>query len=223
MKKRLIEFLAYLDIGQNKFEEKVGLSIGYINKLKGDMKLNTINKIISTYPELNKDWLITGEGSMLKTSKFPNEAKIREISSDFTVAPLISQYAYAGYLAGYSDETYIENQPIYVASKKYTPGNYVAFEVSGDSMDDGTKRSICNGDVVLGRELYREHWNNRFRKDEVYIIVHNDEGICIKEIINHDIENGIIICHSWNPEHEDFKVYLKDILKIFYKKELRRS
>lgn len=67
MKKRLLEFLAYLGIGQNKFEEKVGLSIGYINKLSGDMKLNTINKIISTYPELDKEWLIAGKGAMLKS------------------------------------------------------------------------------------------------------------------------------------------------------------
>lgn len=66
MKKRLLFFLAYLGIGQNKFEEKVGLSIGYINKLKGDMKFNTINKIAIAYPELNTGWLLTGEGHMLK-------------------------------------------------------------------------------------------------------------------------------------------------------------
>jgi len=69
MKKRLFEFLAYLGIGQNKFEKNCGLSIGYINKLKGDMKLDTINKIISTYSELNKDWLMSGEGDMLKNEK----------------------------------------------------------------------------------------------------------------------------------------------------------
>jgi hypothetical protein len=66
MKDRLISFLEYLGIGQNKFESKVGLSIGYINKLKGDMKLSSIEKVVSSYPELNPDWLITGEGSMLK-------------------------------------------------------------------------------------------------------------------------------------------------------------
>jgi len=33
MKKRLIEFLAYLRIGQDKFEKSVGLSRGFVNKL----------------------------------------------------------------------------------------------------------------------------------------------------------------------------------------------
>jgi transcriptional regulator with XRE-family HTH domain len=65
MKKRLIEFLAYLGIGQTKFEEKVGISRGLINNIKGDISLGTVKKIISTYPELNKDWLLTGEGDML--------------------------------------------------------------------------------------------------------------------------------------------------------------
>jgi len=69
MKERLIEFLAYLGIGQNKFEEKVGLSIGYINKLKGDMKFKTLEKVTHSYPELNENWLKTGEGSMLNEEK----------------------------------------------------------------------------------------------------------------------------------------------------------
>ena len=69
MKERLLKFLAHLGVGQHKFEKSAGLSIGYINKLKGDMKLDTINKIISTYPELNKEWLMYGDGEMLNSEK----------------------------------------------------------------------------------------------------------------------------------------------------------
>ena len=65
MKKRLIEFLTYLGIGQNAFERKVGLSIGYINKCTENMKIDTINKITSSYPELRFDWLMNGRGEML--------------------------------------------------------------------------------------------------------------------------------------------------------------
>jgi hypothetical protein len=65
MKKRLIEFLAYLGIGQTKFEERVGLSRGLINNIKGDISLKTLKKIMITYPELNENWLKTGEGKML--------------------------------------------------------------------------------------------------------------------------------------------------------------
>jgi hypothetical protein len=69
MKERLIEFLAYLGIGQTKFEEKVGLSRGLINNIKGNISLNSLKKIEDAYPELNENWLKTGEGEMLKNNQ----------------------------------------------------------------------------------------------------------------------------------------------------------
>jgi hypothetical protein len=65
MKERLMEFLKYLKIGQNKFAESVGLSRGYVNNIGDNMTLKTVNKILQVYPMLNGDWLLTGEGEML--------------------------------------------------------------------------------------------------------------------------------------------------------------
>lgn len=67
MKERLIAFLAYLGIGQNKFEKNVGLSIGYVNKVGDSIREVILAKITAVYPELNVNWLKTGEGSMLKS------------------------------------------------------------------------------------------------------------------------------------------------------------
>ncbi|MCL6101017.1 MAG: hypothetical protein M1292_00780 [Bacteroidetes bacterium] len=65
MKKRLIEFLAYLKIGQDKFEKNVGLSRGFVNKVGDSIREKNLDKISSVYPELNISWLKTGNGSML--------------------------------------------------------------------------------------------------------------------------------------------------------------
>jgi len=65
MKKRLIAFLKYLGIGQDKFAKNVGLSRGYVNNIKDNMTMKTVDKILKAYPELNKGWLLTGEGEML--------------------------------------------------------------------------------------------------------------------------------------------------------------
>ncbi|HZK97815.1 MAG TPA: hypothetical protein VFC67_26670 [Prolixibacteraceae bacterium] len=83
MKKRLIEFLAYLRIGQDKFEKSVGLSRAFVNKLGDNTTLKTIDKISSVYPELNISWLKTGEGSMLKSNK---ENQVLETEEDFKKA-----------------------------------------------------------------------------------------------------------------------------------------
>jgi transcriptional regulator with XRE-family HTH domain len=65
MKERLIKFLKYLAIGQDKFAKSVGLSRGYVNNIKDNITMKTVDKILKAYPELNKSWLLTGEGEML--------------------------------------------------------------------------------------------------------------------------------------------------------------
>jgi hypothetical protein len=72
MKERLIEFLAYLSIGQTKFEENVGLSRGFVHRLNDNITLKTLKKIMESYPELNEEWLKTGEGEMLKPKIQPD-------------------------------------------------------------------------------------------------------------------------------------------------------
>lgn len=65
IKERLVTFLDYLRIGQNKFEANVGLSIGYVNKVKNSIGSEVIEKIANTYPELNISWLVMEKGTML--------------------------------------------------------------------------------------------------------------------------------------------------------------
>jgi len=65
MKERLMEFLKYLGVGQNKFAESVGLSRGYVNNIGDNITMKSVNKIVQVYPELNRNWLLTGEGEML--------------------------------------------------------------------------------------------------------------------------------------------------------------
>ena len=68
MKDRLVKFLAHLDVGQNKFEEKAGLPRGLINKMKDNLTVKTLLKIEKAHPEFNIDWFLTGKGEMLKAT-----------------------------------------------------------------------------------------------------------------------------------------------------------
>lgn len=66
-KDRLLEFLDYIKIGQNKFEANIGIANGYINNNKGSIGTKIIEKILDVYPELSIEWLITGKGDMIKS------------------------------------------------------------------------------------------------------------------------------------------------------------
>ena len=65
VRQRLIEYLEYKGIGRNKFEAMAGLSMGYITKLKNAPRPEKLVSILHAAPDLNKVWLLTGEGEMI--------------------------------------------------------------------------------------------------------------------------------------------------------------
>ncbi len=68
VKERLISYIAFLGIGQGRFEKECGLSNGYVNNIRKSITPEKLQQIALHYPQLNTGWLITGEGPMLKES-----------------------------------------------------------------------------------------------------------------------------------------------------------
>lgn len=134
--------------------------------------------------------------------------------------PLVEPFAYAGYLTGFMDAEFIEELPRHsMVVQKQHFGLYRGFRVKGSSMDNDRRHAICEGDVVAGRQIDKRYWSSKFHlhRFEDYVIVHND-GIVVKRIINHDVEKGIITCHSLNEDKEaypDFDLFLGDVIELY--------
>lgn len=62
---RIIEYLEYKGISKYKFYKETGLSNGFLDK-KGSIGADKCEIIFSHYPDLNLEWLITGQGEKLK-------------------------------------------------------------------------------------------------------------------------------------------------------------
>lgn len=137
-------------------------------------------------------------------------------------APLVPIKAHASYISEFQDIEFIselENTTWIVDT--LGRGNYRAFEVMNDSMDDDSKRSFPDGSYVLGRELQKHLWRNKLHIGGVrgfyyWVIVHK-QTIMIKEIVSHNVEKGIITCHSLNdsPEYQDFDLHLSDVIELY--------
>lgn len=69
IKDRLLEFVAYTKLSKRKFQEKIGVSNSYIQNISEGIGADVLNRITIQFPELNNVWLLTGEGSMLKTDQ----------------------------------------------------------------------------------------------------------------------------------------------------------
>lgn len=170
---------------------------------------------------IDEIWLLTDEKS--NNPKPENEASPIDEPIILRV-PLVSQYAQAGYLAGYADAAYMDSLPTipYIVDHEAL-GHYVAFEVKGDSMNDGTEDSILEGDRLLCREIQPHLWVSsklHFRKWD-FVIVHT-EGILVKRIIDHDVDNHTITIHSLNSMYPDKVINLADVKQIFNVIELQR-
>lgn len=226
---RIAQLVPLLSPNKNAFAKALGYSYNsmienIVGKRQSKPGYDFLNALMITFPQVNSTWLLTGEGEIISTGKKSN-AGLTNKSNEVTSAPLISQFAHAGYLRGYSDHEFMESQPVYISTRKYNSGNYVAFEIRGDSMKDGSHLSICDGDILLCRELPVEYWKEKLHTPKVFIIIHKTEGITCKEVTRHDTETGEITCHSWNqdPEYSDFKINLADVMQLFYLKEITRK
>lgn len=65
---RLQEFISSKGINISDFERFCGLSNGYVHKIKNSVGKRGLTDIQRVFPELNTDWLLTGEGEMLNPS-----------------------------------------------------------------------------------------------------------------------------------------------------------
>lgn len=63
--KRIKRYIESKKISVSSFERAAGLSNGYLNQLRNCPSATRLERIASAFPDLNKDWLLTGEGDMI--------------------------------------------------------------------------------------------------------------------------------------------------------------
>lgn len=65
LQERLKVFITSLDSSVLAFENKCGMAPGTVNKMSNKSRPKTLEKIHKQFPQLNMEWLQTGEGEML--------------------------------------------------------------------------------------------------------------------------------------------------------------
>lgn len=216
-----------LRLRQKDFGEKIGIKQAYLSEIESGKKPLTeelYNNIIEVFgmDKVSEHFISTNDSDII-ANKNTNEAV--PLNQNFIInVPLVNQYAQAGYICGFQDAAYIATLPtIPFIIDHEAKGNYVAFEVRGDSMNDGTEESYLEGDRLLCREIAPYLWAEsklHIRKWD-FVIVH-EGGILVKRIIDHDVENHTITIHSLNDMYPDRVIDLAEVKQIFNVIELQR-
>lgn len=244
---RLEMFIKEKGIDAQTLSTRLGVSFTMVWKFiynQAQPSFQVIENLLSAYPELSADWLMRGVGYMIKPAssnalplglshptedhegleiiKRENGTEFRYLGEEkyLMVTPLVDQFAYAGYTMGWSDHEYIEELPRHaIVVDRLHFGIYRSFIAKGDSMDNGKRGSIADGDILTGRRIDKRHWRNKLHlhKYQDYVI-HTVDGIMVKRIKAHDVNAGIITYESLNPDkklYPDAELSLSEVVELY--------
>lgn len=196
VKSRLLEFVAYTQMSKRKFQEKIGVSNSYIQNISESIGADVMNRISIQFPELNINWLLTGNGEMLKGTVENNTVSSLDKKE---TRPRIPYDAAAGTLTEAVEgitEYQCERLPIISAFPKYD----FTIRITGKSMEP----EYFAGDEVACLRVDEESF---LQWGRVHVL-DTTQGIIIKRIYD---DGDKIRCKSYNPEYPDFSIPKGDI------------
>ncbi len=194
-------------------------------------KSEILNKVLQ--PDGIHHKMVKQEQILKATDDFENKNgnKFIELPNGqyYMLMPLAEFNVQAGFLSAYQDADFLMDLSQHgILVDKPVQGRYVAFRVNGDSMDDASSNAITRNSIVSTRELQRHHWNGKLRyRDFPYWVIYTTQSKMplLKEIVDHNVEDGTITCHSLNdsPEFTDFTLHMNDIQALFYVIDVNRT
>ncbi|QSS96622.1 helix-turn-helix transcriptional regulator [Psychroflexus sp. ALD_RP9] len=199
IKKNILKYLDFKGITQYKFHKETGITRGILVQNNGMSEDNTL-RFLDYYKEVNPTWLLTGEGSMLKTSK-------AEPTVDKTGIPLLPLDAFAGL-----GDTAVDGVDFDTIEERYVVPLFEGIKIDfmlpvrGSSMYP----KYSSGDVVACRqvdELLYIQWN------KVYVIDTISQGVIMKRLKKSEHPENVI-CKSDNKDYDPFELPKDDIRNI---------
>lgn len=183
---RILEFVSAKGLSVAEFERLCGLSNGYVRKVKDSLGKRGLTDILRKFPELNSDWLLTGEGDMFLSQQS------NPIINYTTGVPYYNVDFIGGFDLVLNDPTI---NPEYLIDFKLYNEATCWCNVTGHSMEP----EIAHGDMIALKKIEDFSF---IPFGEVYAIVTTNEMRTIKRIgPATNPENYSLIPTNKSPEY----------------------
>ncbi len=212
------ELFKVLKINPNQLADAVGMkrAQGIYDILNPEKKVgiskNMADKICSKFSQINKAYLLTGEGKML------NEEDPERIEKEISISPSdIKEGEYSGALVYNIDGTCGVMERDMAFTRDNIVGSVNLPEINKESKiiranGDSMEPVIFDGDRVVLRQIH--NFDDIFY-GQIYLIL-LDEYRMIKYIRKYEPdEDNYIILRSRNKEYDDIKLHKSKIKKLF--------
>lgn len=201
VKERLQHFLKEEGISSSEFARKMGLSSAYVASMRKSMPVEKVEKLTQVFPQINRDWLLYGDGEMYRDMGNTN---INPHRLDLHMVPLIPTQAQAG-----SFEIYVKGVTEDECQRVYSPNKAakLAIRVNGDSMEP----RIHNGTILLIEKI----------NDKAFIpwgsplVLDTENGSIVKMLYPSEKGDEYLEARSYNPSYPPFQVPKESIFGIY--------
>lgn len=182
IKERVLQLAEIKGVAKEKFLESIDMTYGSFKGAakKGTLNSDAIDKLLTNYPDVNPDWLVTGRGEILRPSV---EVITPEPSKDVTI---LTNYNPSSALIPFYDVDFIAGTAFSTVEDRAAKPDYfmdipsfrgcTAFRAYSDSMES----LIRSGAILFGTKV--ESWFEHLEYGQVYGIVCTDGRKYLKYI-----------------------------------------
>ena len=182
---RIKEYIDFKGIPVSRFEKSIGMSnasFGKSLKSGGAIGTDKLENILTTYTDLSAEWLLTGEGRMLRGGNKDDKKEL----------PLLPFDAVAGFMANNIPDSFAFSEETYSVPEFTARGADFAIRVCGDSMQP----KYNNGDILACRKIDEMTF---FQWGKVYVM-DTRQGALVKKVFPDNNNPDNILCVSENKE-----------------------
>ncbi len=201
VKGRLLTYLKENRIPQTEFCKRLGVAPTYIGVIRKSIPAEKINRIASLYPNLNRDWLLYGEGEMYIQESADPRKLLQEAGY---LVPLLPVTAFAGNITAWSQSVNANECEKVISPVK---GVDFAIRISGDSMEP----DFHDGSIILIKRI----------DDKAFIpwghpmIVDSSNGVFFKDVFPSGRGKKYIEAQSLNHKYPPLEIPLDCIHGLY--------
>lgn len=201
VKQRLLQYLRYKNLSQSEFTATLGVSNSYIGAMRRSISDDKIRRIRDAYPDLSTDWLLYGDGDMLRDDI---DSIGRPERGNGNLIPLLPVDAFAGRLQDFSQGVGLRDCEMILSPVK---GADYAIRVSGDSMEP----KIHDGSTILIKRINEQAfipWGNS-------MVIDSENGVLVKDVFPSDDDPSCIEAKSINPRYPTLYIPRASIFGLY--------
>lgn len=213
VKDRLIGYLEYKGMTKSEFGRRIGVSSAFITSMRKSMQPDKIRAIKDKFPDLNTEWLLTGEGEMLNTPVESPKAE-QEFKPYFKepaniLVPLINVDSVGG----------MEGHNIEVADGQFVEALIPFPDARPDDWaihqsDESMAPAIPAGAILQIRQVI--DWQEYFGYGNVYVLWLTDDRRITKLVKKYEPDpKNYVLCCSYNFDYADEELPRKMIKQVW--------